>query len=86
VDVEAERLQPEGDDEGGSVQPDQAVAAFDLEFDLLGERLDAHRERRVLVEHAAAADLQAHDVVAHEVDAQLLTVQRGGQATIGRLN
>jgi hypothetical protein len=45
------------------------------ELDGLGERVGADRERGRLVELTAAADLEADDVLADQVDRELLPVK-----------
>jgi hypothetical protein len=82
VDVEPERVEADRGDERRGAQADDAVAPFDLERGGLGERVDTDREGRRVVERTAAADRDPHDVVADDVDAQLLVVHGRQQAAV----
>jgi hypothetical protein len=86
VDVEPERVEPQGDDEPGGADADDAVLALDGQVDRQRQRVDVDGEGRGLVEDPAAADLQAHDVVADDVDAQRFAVQVREHAVPGLLD
>ncbi len=86
VDVQSERFQPQRHNERRAAQPNHALTALGLERDALRQGIDTYCERRLLVEDTAAADLHAHDVVAHEIHAQPLAMQCRDQPTVGFLN
>jgi hypothetical protein len=86
VDVEAERVEPDADGHLGRGQPRVRVVALEREFDGPLERVVAHGEGGLLVEAPAPADLEAHDVVADELDSQLLAVEAGVQPAVGLLD
>ncbi len=59
-----------------------AVALFDAEAGRGAVEIGGDGESRLLVEAPAAADLDAQQVIAQHVDAQLLAVQLGRNAAI----
>jgi hypothetical protein len=77
VDVDAERIQPERQDERGGAQPRGVVVRLEIEGDRTREWVDTDREGRRLIEAPGAADPQAQDVLAHDVDLEHLAVHGG---------
>ena len=57
---------------------------LDAELGVVGEWVHTQRERRFFIEPAPATDLEADDIIGHNLDAQLLAVEICGQPSRGR--
>ena len=86
VDVEAERVAREGERQPARADADGVRVLLDREVDGVLQRVDAHRERRPVLERAATADPDPHDVLAHDVDLQPFAVQPRLDPPLGLLH
>ena len=90
VHVDAERVEPQRHDELVRHEPPGVLAGLGMpRHRPVGrgcERVDAHGIRRLRVERPTAAQLEAHDVGAHRVDAEQLAVQPGEEPSFGLLD
>jgi hypothetical protein len=83
MNVQTERIKAQCHRHGNSADSDRARPEVHGEVHLLGERVDAYRERRGIVENTASADLEPNHVSANDVDAQSLAVQFREHSSLG---
>jgi hypothetical protein len=83
MNVQTERIKAQRHRHGSSADSDRVRPEVDGEVHWLGERVDAYRERRRIVENTASADLEPNHVSANDVDSQFYCVQVGELSSLG---